>query len=112
MLEGIEILNTYKGMELEAYIFYLIVLSIISILLIIGIVMQIKEKEPLSIVLLICLFMFFGGCIGLTITETIEEANTTYYKVTIDDSVSFNQFNERYKIYEQDGAIYTIYEKE
>ena len=35
----------------------------------------------------------------------------THYKVTIDDSVSFNQFNERYEIYEQDGAIYTIYEK-
>ena len=56
--------------------------------------------------------MFFGGGTGLIITETIEEANTTYYKVTIDDSVSFNQFNERYEIYEQDGTIYTIYEKE
>ena len=111
MLEGIEILNTYSGLELGECIFYSIILSAISIFLIVGIIMQFKEKDSLSVVLLICLFMFFGGLTGFTITETVEEANTTYYKVTIDDSVSFNQFNERYEIYEQDGAIYTIYEK-
>ena len=111
MPEGIEILNIYSGLELGECIFYSVVLSAISIFLIVGIIMQIKEKDPLSVILLICLFMVFGGLTGFAITETVEEANTTYYKVTIDDSVSFNQFNERYEIYEQDGAIYTIYEK-
>jgi hypothetical protein len=35
----------------------------------------------------------------------------TTYKVTIDESVSFQEFQERYEIVEQDGLIYTIKEK-
>lgn len=33
------------------------------------------------------------------------------YKVTIDDTVSMKEFNERYEILNQDGLIYTIKEK-
>jgi hypothetical protein len=33
------------------------------------------------------------------------------YEVTISDSVSFNEFNEHYKIIEQDGKIFTVEEK-
>ena len=36
----------------------------------------------------------------------------TQYKVTIDDSVSMNDFNEKYEIVDQDGRIYTVREKE
>lgn len=42
------------------------------------------------------------------------EYNTFYteYKIKIDDSVGFNEFNEHYKIVSQDGDIYTVREKE
>ena len=33
------------------------------------------------------------------------------YKVTIDNEVSFKEFNERYEIINQEGEIYTIIEK-
>ena len=35
----------------------------------------------------------------------------TYYKVTIDDSVSMNEFNEKYEIVSKEGKIYTIRER-
>lgn len=34
------------------------------------------------------------------------------YQVIIDDSVNFNEFNEKYEIVDTDGKIYTIKEKE
>ena len=35
----------------------------------------------------------------------------TQYKITIDDSVSMNEFNEKYEIIDQEGKIYTVREK-
>ena len=39
-------------------------------------------------------------------------AYETHYKVTIDDSVSMNEFNEKYEILDQEGKIYTVKERE
>ena len=36
----------------------------------------------------------------------------THYKVTIDDSVSMNEFLDKYEIIDQEGKIYTVKEKE
>jgi len=35
----------------------------------------------------------------------------THYQVTIDDTVSMTEFNERYEIIEQDGLIFTVKER-
>ena len=35
----------------------------------------------------------------------------TEYKVTIDDSVSFTEFTEKYEIIDQEGKIYTVKER-
>ena len=39
-------------------------------------------------------------------------AYETHYKVTIDDSVSMNEFLDKYEILDQEGKIYTVKEKE
>jgi len=36
---------------------------------------------------------------------------TPVYKVTIEDTVNFNEFTEKYDIIKQDGKIYTIKER-
>lgn len=36
----------------------------------------------------------------------------THYKVIIDDSVSVNEFNEKYEIIGQEGKIYTVRERD
>jgi hypothetical protein len=52
----------------------------------------------------------FGTLVGCTTGEPIEYE--TQYKVIIDDSVSMNEFLEKYEIIDQDGKIYTVREKD
>lgn len=52
----------------------------------------------------------FGTLAGCTTGKPIEYE--TQYKVIIDDSVSMNEFTEKYEIIDQEGKIYTVREKE
>ena len=52
----------------------------------------------------------FGTMVGCSTGEPTEYE--TQYKVVIDDSVSMNEFTEKYEIIDQDGKIYTVREKE
>ena len=58
--------------------------------------------------LMVCSFILMIG-VGLC-----AEYNTfhTEYKITIDDSVSFNEFTDRYEIVSQDSDVYTVIERE
>lgn len=46
----------------------------------------------------------FAVCIGV-------KSHPEQYKVTIDDSVSYNEFTDHYKIIETDGKILTVEER-
>jgi len=48
---------------------------------------------------------------GMTIRQTDEIAYIKH-KVTIDDSVSMNEFLDKYEILDQEGKIYTVKERE
>ena len=52
----------------------------------------------------------FGTFVGCTTGKPTEYE--TQYKVVIDDSVSMNDFIEKYEIIDQEGKIYTVREKE
>ena len=62
----------------------------------------------------ICVLLAFGvgvsGSLGGTYSET--DINHIEYKVTIDDSVSMNEFLDKYEILDQEGKIYTVKERE
>ena len=62
----------------------------------------------------ICIALAFGsaivGSLGVTYSKT--DINHIEYKVTIDDSVSMNEFLDKYEILDQEGKIYTVKEKE
>ena len=49
------------------------------------------------------------GAIG--IYKQINPNTYTEYKVIISDDVSWNEFNEKYEVIDQEGKIYTIKEK-
>ena len=63
---------------------------------------------------LICIALALGsgivGSLGGTYSKT--DINHIEYKVTIDDSVSMNEFLDKYEIIDQEGKIYTIKERE
>lgn len=53
-------------------------------------------------VVLISSWKIFGG----------EKITIPEYKVTIDDSITYKDFTDKYKVIEQEGQIYTIIDKE
>ena len=63
---------------------------------------------------LICVVLAFGLAIagGLGGTHSKTDINHIEYKVTIDDSVSMNEFLDKYEILDQEGKIYTVKERE
>ena len=50
------------------------------------------------------------ACIGGSKSKT--DVSHIEYKVTIDDSVSMNEFLDKYEILDQEGKIYTVKERE
>ena len=49
---------------------------------------------------------------ALTVVATEQPISyETHYKVTIDDNVRMNEFNEKYEIVSQEGKIYTVRER-
>lgn len=62
----------------------------------------------MTISFLIVMFVGFVMCIA-SIFFTATKVKT--YKVTVDDTVSFTEFTEKYEIEDQEGKIFTVYEK-
>ena len=63
----------------------------------------------------IILLVSMIGCVAIGTLGQIDNKNDVShieYKVTIDDSVSMNEFLDKYEIIDQEGKIYTVKEKE
>lgn len=62
----------------------------------------------------ICLVVMIASiivaCLGGSKSKT--DVNYIEYKVTIDDSVSMNEFLDKYEFFDQEGKIYTVKERE
>ena len=54
-------------------------------------------------------FIFIGSLGGICRKTDIDHIE---YKVTVDDSVSMNEFLNKYEILDQEGKIYTVKERE
>lgn len=61
---------------------------------------------PALFVIVSIVIAAYGGTYSKT------DINHTEYKVTIDDSVSMNEFLDKYEILDQEGKIYTVKERE
>lgn len=62
------------------------------------------DKYATVIAALMCLF-------GISIGAWAPREQTPRYQVIISDEVNFNDFNDCYKIIEQEGLIYTVEER-
>lgn len=57
-------------------------------------------------ILVVCVVLFIVcGCL------IPEDKYETHYQVTVDDSVSMNEFQNKYEIIEVEGKIYTVRER-
>ena len=114
MIEGIDVLN--KTELMTSPLWGLIFLVVGCLLLIIGIVLLANGSNyncgPMFI------FGFFACVISVClIIPALGNTNTAptgryCYEVTIDDSVSFLDLQEKYDVIEQNGKIWTLEDKE
>ena len=109
MLEGITVLNTSMCMPRGSG-GILVFLTIIASCAIIGLIYSLKYcKKAKKIIACIVSIMIAAGCIfGIFAIANMDQAT---YKVIVDDTVSFTEFNNRYKIIDQEGLIFTIIER-
>jgi hypothetical protein len=117
-MSGVEILATeevaiawaswnWKGFLLTVGLCFLV--AIVA-----GVLAGVSDDWELGVIIFLVVFIaggaLFGTLVGGTTGEPIEYE--TQYKVIIDDSVSINEFIEKYEIIDQDGKIYIVREKE
>lgn len=110
-MTGIEILAKEPIYELWNGAFY-IAIGLLVMSVVIGVIMIIKLGCADGLVLIfvcICVSCIIFTSIGMLTQQPTERYK---YKVTIDDSVNFNEFSEKYEIVDQEGKIYTIQERE
>ena len=115
-MEGIEILSqsevvaaTTSNTDAAVLTFVLVLAVMIGI----GVIAAYKTEEISWFLLCFVLGLVFGVGIGITVEQhtTYTTAYETHYKVTIDDSVSMNEFLDKYEILDQEGKIYTVKER-
>lgn len=110
-MEGIEILSV--GEEIIRSGFNWTAAAIAFIVLgIIGALVYFAEggiDKTSAVIITLIIGLVFASINGFMIAPKVGSIPT--YKVIIEDSVNFNEFNEKYEIIEQDGRIYTIKER-
>lgn len=117
-MSGVEILATkevaiaWASWNWKGFLFTVGMCFLVAIVA--GILASGSEDWKLGVIIFLVVFIaggpLFGILIGGTTGEPIEYE--TQYKVVIDDSVSMNEFTEKYEIIDQDGKIYTVREKD
>ena len=117
-MAGVEILSQSIIYEIELPLWPLVVFPIVGLL--IGLIVAIVDwvdcgfdPKWFGTLLLVVLCSFIIGCNVMCLAEhETDEVDYIEYKVTIDDSVSMNEFLDKYEILDQEGKIYTVRERE
>ena len=117
-MTGVEILSQTDIYKTEGYPWIIGIFLCVGLLAgVIGAIVEAQSFGFSDITFPIVLIGFLLGlAIGLTgFALTLHESDTadyTEYKVIIDDSVSMNEFLDKYEILDQEGKIYTVKERE
>lgn len=111
MIDGITILSesVYRGCDSNlSFVFALASLffAIVAIK-----IFESDEYGEHPGILLTFVFLFVASVAISYISYRQTAFEAPEYKVTISDDVSFNEFNKKYEVVEQEGEIYTIRER-
>jgi ABC-type uncharacterized transport system permease subunit len=111
MLEGITILNEFTTNTFNANAFFWGFLISVFVELVVCIFFAFLAEDmswmAISVALVIPSILIGGFC-----GDCLFAIEETQYQVLISEEVSMTEFNERYKIVDQEGQIFTIREKE
>lgn len=109
MMDGVTVLNSYtENISGWGFSGAGLVFAIIAFIFLCATIGSAVDDDKIAATFLIGMILF--TCLSLILFSTANPKALSYevYQVTIDDSVSFTKFNEKYEILSQDGLIYTI----
>ena len=118
-MEGITVLTEatgWSGLDFFCLLFCIVVILGIFFSLIMLVCSYLDDKVTTATNSAVFAFLFIislliSASIIFCIGNKIDEYNACY-KITVDDSVSFSEFNAKYKVLKQDGRIFTVVERE
>jgi hypothetical protein len=111
LITGIEILSV-ETIDDSAFFIFLGILSMCIMALSLGFVVSAFLERDYGAAIALTLLAILALILATSAFVEASEAPRTYYKVTIDDSVSMDEFMKKYEIIQTDGKIYTIIEKD
>lgn len=103
-MDGVTILQTMPAFTIKEFV---IMIIMISFLLLLGLILILKFDD-LLIGLTGVAFMTFA----LLVAAQGINPHPKQYKITVDNTVSYNEFTAKYNIIETDGKIITVEEKD
>jgi ABC-type uncharacterized transport system permease subunit len=106
-MQGITILNETTKLP-DGYAGIIVILIILSIgMIVLGYCCIRYNEHTWSKIIagMVCCIILIGCVVGVVILTNQEQ---TYYKVLLDDNITFVEFNEQYQIIEQEGLILTV----
>lgn len=120
-MEGITILNSFTKEFVTGKAFYFpdniwsifdIFITIIGIGLITWLIVKtIKQGDPVIILFILLILVILAPMNIWTLEHEIIEEKT-YYRVIADDNVKLNEFFDHYILFDKDGMIYTVRERD
>lgn len=107
-MDGVIILNSYETLTNVSEIFLMFIFGLLFLVMAsCFLYLCMKDKPSISTVI----FMIIAGILAVIFFRNIPEKKyETYYQVTVDDSVSMNEFQSKYEIIKVEGRIYTVKE--
>ena len=109
-MNGVTILNSYECLTNPSSIFLYFVWGFIftTFALILSYLFIVDNYSSTSTVI----FAIVAGALAVIFFCNVPEKNyETRYQVTVNDSVSMNEFQSKYEIIEVEGKIYTVRER-
>lgn len=111
MMNGITVLSQETVSTLPAAIILGVLCLLLFIVCFVLAVLMFRDGAAGAAIPFVLLTAIAGFLLTICIIHAFDPPETTY-KVIIDESVSFQEFQERYEIIDQEGQIYTIKEKD
>ena len=109
-MDGVIILNSYEILTNASEIFFIFVWGFVFAVLALSLLYLFAMDTSSIFTVIVAIVM--GALAVILFCNIPEKKYETRYQVTIDDSVSMNEFQSKYEILDVEGKIYTIIERE
>lgn len=107
-MEGVTILATNEAVEATGFSWVVAIIVFLAAIFINLMYGLLNDSPGIGLIVGVILGFSLGILAGFTAGRV---SSPETYKVTISDTVNFNEFNERYKIINQEGLIYIVTER-